>query len=350
MHQSDDSFELRPSRVYYKSSAICVRFQPHAESQPSLYSLAFQLTFPIYSASITGLLIMEDVPFTPSEIMKQCRPRLQDRSGDKANFVVLQDKNGQDTDFAVKIACDFEREGLRMMRFLKQSTISNKCTIPTGYGIIEDRSNGYLVMENLRGPTIWEVMDNGAQELSEKDANDIAIALLAIRDAQSLCDILIKSNALTPLTYWHPQGPLFGYDNDGGRLVDDRDDFHNFMTIRFKEAKIDPEIVPVTTTVLAHGEPSPHNLKRCLDGTIGVMDLRTTFLAPEWWDYYAVHISRDGSQYAKPLKRAMTRYGMGVSDDLLRELDTKFTKWFFYYGGAFARQVVISDMGLGCCH
>lgn len=285
---------------------------------------------------------MEDVPFTPTEILKQCRPRLQDPWGDKANFVVLQDKNGQDTDFAVKIACGFDKEGLQydlaMMQFLKQSTVSNKCTIPTGYGIIEDCSNnGYLVMQNLRGPTIWEVMDNGAQELSEEDANDIAVALLALRDARPLCDVLIKSNALTPLTHWHPQGPLFGYDNDGGRVVDDRDDFQSFMTVRFKEAKVDPEIVPVTTTVLAHGEPSPHNLKRCPNGTIGIMDLRTTFLAPAWWDYYAVHISRDGPQYAGPLKRAMISYGMGVSDDLLRELDTKFKEWFFYFGGAFAR-------------
>lgn len=39
-------------------------------------------------------------------------------------------------------------------------------------------------------------MDNGAQELSEDDANDIADALLALRENRSLCGIM---NALTPL-------------------------------------------------------------------------------------------------------------------------------------------------------
>jgi hypothetical protein len=109
------------------------------------------------------------------------------------------------------------------------------------------------------------------------------------------------------------------------------------MTVRFNAAEVDPEIVPVATTVLAHGEPSPHNLKRCLDRTIGIMDLRTTFLAPAWWDYYAVHICEEGPKYAEPLKRTMTRHGMGVGDDVLRELDTKFKKWFWYFGGGFAR-------------
>jgi hypothetical protein len=146
---------------------------------------------------------MENVPFTPSEISEQCRSH--DSSDDGLdNFVVLQDKNGQDTDFTVKVARGFERDSIRydlaMMQFLKQST-SNKYTTPTGYGIVEDDWHNYLVMENLRGPTIWEVMDNGAQELSEEDANDIAVALLALRENRSLCDTLIKWNALTPVTH-----------------------------------------------------------------------------------------------------------------------------------------------------
>ena len=123
-------------------------------------------------------------------------------------------------------------------------------------------------MENLRGPTIWEAMESGAQELSEEDANDIADALLALRENRTLCDILIKMNALTPLIHWDPEGPIFGFDNERGRVVDNRDNFHKFMAARFKAAEVDPEIVPVTTTVLTYGEPSPHNLKRCLNGTI----------------------------------------------------------------------------------
>jgi hypothetical protein len=99
-----------------------------------------------------------------------------------------------------------------------------------------------------------------------------------------------------------------------------------------QRGRVDPEIVPVT--VLAHGGPSLHNLKRCLNGT---MDLRTTFLAPAWWNYYAVHTCKEGPKYAKPLRRAMTRHGRDVGDDILRELDTKFTKWFWHFGGAFAR-------------
>jgi hypothetical protein len=109
------------------------------------------------------------------------------------------------------------------------------------------------------------------------------------------------------------------------------------VTVRFQAAKVDLEIVPVTTIVLAHGDPSPHNLKRCVDGTIGIMDLRTTFLAPAWWDYYAVHICEGGLKYAEPLKKAMTRHGMCVGDDVLRELDTKFRSWFCLLGGGFAR-------------
>ena len=55
-------------------------------------------------------------------------------------------------------------------------------------------------------------MDNGAQELSEEDANEIAGALLALRENRSFCDTLVKSNVLTPLTHWHPEGPI--YDDD----------------------------------------------------------------------------------------------------------------------------------------
>jgi hypothetical protein len=54
-----------------------------------------------------------------------------------------------------------------MVQFLKQSTISL-----------------------FQLGTIWEVMDNGAQELSEEDASDIAVALLALRENRSLCDTL----------------------------------------------------------------------------------------------------------------------------------------------------------------
>ncbi len=50
------------------------------------------------------------------------------------------------------------------------------------------------------------------------------------------------------------------------------------MTVRFNAAEV-PEIVPVTATVLAPGEPSTHNLKRCLDGTIGQLGGTTTLSA-----------------------------------------------------------------------
>jgi len=57
---------------------------------------------------------MENVPFTRSEIVEQCRYHRQNRSSDDlANFVVLRDRDGRDTDFAVKIASAFDREGLR---------------------------------------------------------------------------------------------------------------------------------------------------------------------------------------------------------------------------------------------
>lgn len=71
-------------------------------------------------------------------------------------------------------------------------------------------------MENLRGPIIWEVMDNGALELSEEDANDITGALLALCENQSLCDSLFSSRM--PLTPLHPEGQVFGFDNDFHRV------------------------------------------------------------------------------------------------------------------------------------
>ena len=224
-----------------------------------------------------------------------------------------------------------------MMQFLKKGAIFAKYTTPTGYDIIEDGDNSYLVMEILRGPRIWEVMDHGAQELSEKDANDIAEALQALRNDQSLRIVLLKANSLTPLTHWLPKGPIFGYDNE---------DFQKFMTVRFNEAKVDTRLVSVTPTVLAHGEPSPHNLKRCNDGGIGIMDLRTTFLAPSWWYYYAVRIVKEGLNYAEPLKMAMDRYGMGVGNKVLKELDNKFKPWFCCFGGAFGRSVAMFDLNL----
>ena len=89
------------------------------------------------------------------------------------NFVVLQGKNGRDTDFTAKIVRGFERDGIRydlaMMQLLKQST-SNKYTIPTGYGIVEDDGNNYP-----------------------------------------------RWNALTPVTHWYPEGEIFEFDNNGGR-------------------------------------------------------------------------------------------------------------------------------------
>lgn len=233
-----------------------------------------------------------------------------------------------------------------MMQFLKKGAISAKYTTPTGYDIIEDGDNSYLVMENLRGPRIWEVMDHGAQELSEKDANDTAEALQALRNDQSLRNILLIANSLTPLTHWLPKGPIFGYDNEGGRLIDDVEDFQKFTTVRFKEAEVDTRLVSVIPTVLAHGEPSPHNLKRCNDGGIDIMDLRTTFLAPSRWYYYAVRIVKEGLNYAEPLKMAMDRYGMGVGNKVLKELDNKFKPWFCCFGGAFGRSVAMFDLNL----
>ena len=47
-----------------------------------------------------------------------------------------------------------------------------------------------------------------------EDPNKIAGALLALRENRSLCDTLVKSNVLTPLTHWHPEGPIFGFDDN----------------------------------------------------------------------------------------------------------------------------------------
>ncbi|KAJ7212198.1 hypothetical protein GGX14DRAFT_447903 [Mycena pura] len=289
---------------------------------------------------------MESVRLTSAEIKQQCHDRLRQRpppfSDDKSNYVVLCDKYGQETEFAVKIADAFSADQLQydlaMMQFFKNGPASDKYTTPTGYGILEDTNYSFLVMERLSGQTTWERMNNGADDLSPADATAIAEALEALQKDRIRSSILIRGNKLTPLTHWHPQGQLFGYDNDGGRMVDDRDDFHSFLKVRFEEAEVDPEVVSVTTDCLAHGEPSPHNLIHCPDGRIAFLDLRTTFLAPRWWDYYAVHRSIGGSKYSEPLKRAMERCGMGIDQRVLAELDDKFLPWFCRLGGAWARR------------
>ena len=59
-------------------------------------------------------------------------------------------------------------------------------------------------------------------ELLSQDANDITGALLALCENQSLCDSLFSSRM--PLTPLHPEGQVFGFDND---------DFHRVCSVSY---------------------------------------------------------------------------------------------------------------------
>ncbi|GJJ12183.1 hypothetical protein Clacol_006424 [Clathrus columnatus] len=148
---------------------------------------------------------------------------------------------------------------------------------------------------------------------------------------------LIKKNALTPRGHWFPQGGIFPLDNEGGRVVTTIKDFADFMTVRFQAAKIDLNAVPLTLLVMTHGGLSPRNLKLCPDGTIGFMDLRTCFVGPTWWEYYALHASDEDLMFTKPLMKAMVKCGIRTSDKIISELDYKFRSWFATCGVSWAR-------------
>ncbi|GJJ12164.1 hypothetical protein Clacol_006405 [Clathrus columnatus] len=286
---------------------------------------------------------MDKVPFEPAEIIKQCRDHFRahpDASDVMDHFVVLKDSKGNETSFGVKIGDVFDGYILTydntMMQALKSKTKPKNFTIPTRYGTISER-NDYLVMENLEGPTIWEIMENGTRELPQSCAIKIAAAVHELRQSMEFCNSLIESDALTPRVHWYPQGGIFPYDNEGGRVITSIQDFTNFMTLRFQRAGIDLKDVPLTPLVMTHGGLSPRNLKLCPDGTIGFMDLRTSFVGPTWWEYYALRVSDEDPKFTEPLKKAMIRYGISASNKIMFELDKKFIPWFARYGGALAR-------------
>jgi hypothetical protein len=226
-----------------------------------------------------------------------------------------------------------------MRQSLKSSTKSKTYTLPTGYGIIHDGDYRYLVMEYLEGPTMWEVMGNGAHELLEDCANKIAAVVQELRQSLQLCESLLKLNALTPLVHWYPQSTIFVLDNDGGRVLDDITDFIGFMN--------HDRSLPRSWSQLECRSSSPKRdhswraftkkLKLCPDGINGIMDLQTTFVTPTWWKYYALHAAHYGPKYTNPLKKAMVRYGMDASSEIIDQLDFKFIPWFAKLGGAWSR-------------
>ncbi|KIJ25620.1 hypothetical protein M422DRAFT_72098 [Sphaerobolus stellatus SS14] len=287
---------------------------------------------------------MQHVPFTDDEIRVQCRNHLAQRTpgvdDDRANFVVLQPETSNGS-FAVKIASDFDKPGLRyelaFMTFLNKLPRSNRYKVPRGYGIVKDDNRDYLVMEYLEGPTMWEVMKYGAADLPERDANDIAAALQELRNNSKCRQDLLDSNRLTPLGHWHPQSYIFSPDRDGGRSVANLEDFKDFMTVRFEKAGVDMAIVPLSGWVLTHDDLSPHNFKRCADNRIGILDLRTTFLAPFWWEFYGLHQSRETEKWIIPLKKAMHRYEMAAPEPVVQELDDKWMDWFVKQGPSYGR-------------
>ena len=285
--------------------------------------------------------MMDSVPYSNDEIFTQCRAHLANISSrfddSRARFVVLQPKRSS-ISYAVKIDGAFEKNELEyeraFMDFLQSPPTSYR--FPKTFGIIEDEQYAYLVMEYLEGPTLWQVMREGAIELPESDADDVVTALRELHNDQQSAQKLLQSRSLTPLGHWHPQGFIFAPDGDGGRLVLNLDDFISFMTIRFNAAEINMKHVPLDEWTLAHGDVTPENFIRCTDGRLGIVDCRTTFLAPSWWEAYALRVSGADPRWLGPLEKAMKRQKMNPPEALVEEMD-KFPPWFCLQGGAYGR-------------
>lgn len=279
------------------------------------------------------------VPYTEEEIRTQCRKHLRKNSAwnPQARIVKLQPRRGS-VSYAVKIADGFAKDKLcyeeAFMNFFQPASASYR--FPRSFGIIEDKFDAYLVMEYLEGPTLWQVMQEGAVELSESDANDVVDALRDLHDDQQRAQALFQTRSLTPIRHWYPQAFIFAPDGDGGRLITDLDDFISFLTVRLQAAEVDMNVVPLNEWTLAHGDVTPENFIRCTDGKLGIIDFRTTFLAPSWWEAYALRVNQAEPKWVKPLEKAMRRAEMTVPDSVKAELD-KLLRWFFVFGSAYSR-------------
>ena len=286
--------------------------------------------------------MMDGLPYTEAEIKAHCQTHLasvKSRFDDpEARFVVLPPK-GAGARYAVKLAGGFQKPALNYERAFMEflSSDSKYYRVPKIYAMFEDKKYAYLVMEYLEGPTMWQVVKEGTTQLSPKDANDIAVAFLELRNGGKRIQDLQKAGSLTPLEHWDPQGHMFSPDGDGGRLLLNQSDFVSFMTSRFKEAGMDMSAVSLDEWVLTHGDLTPRNLKRCTDGRIGILDYRTMFLAPTWWEFYALHLCGESNFWVGPLKEAMRRQRITAPATLVEALDAKWIPWFSAKGGAWAR-------------
>ncbi|KAF8587575.1 hypothetical protein K439DRAFT_809994 [Ramaria rubella] len=317
----------------------------HISAEPTILLYLYSRLAPASIATILRVAIMKDVPFSELEIKEQCKSYRDAKLGGLTmrNFVVLK-KDGIDSQYAVKMAWARDIVGLNplqseldWMHHLKAHHDSKKVTFPTGYGIIKDGIWGLLVMQNLPGPTIWEEMGEGEYPLSDKTANDIAAVLQELRENTKLRDNLPSPTALTPSGCWNPQGHIFPPDGEGGRLLDDRLDYQEFMSYRMKEASCNESIIPLTESIFTHGDISPHNIKRLPNGSLGLYDFEMSFFGPGWSEAYALYAADEESKYGEPLMKALIRCGMGIDEDTRRELDN-FRFWFAKLGGAVARE------------
>ena len=243
--------------------------------------------------------------------------------------------------YAVKISGGFDKGGLlyerSFMELFQPPTSSYR--FPKTFGIVDDGFDAYLVMEYLEGQTMWEIMQQGANELPASDANDVVNALCELRNDHQRAEKLLHIRSLTPLQHWYPQAFIFAPDGDGGRLIKDIDDFVSFLTIRFKAAEVDMDVISLsdcTDWVLTHGDVTPGNFIRCADGKLGIIDTRTMFLAPSWWEAYALRAFGADPNWFTPLEKAMRRRKLTLPDAVIQELD-KFADWFSLLGGTYSR-------------
>ncbi|KZP17018.1 hypothetical protein FIBSPDRAFT_1047131 [Athelia psychrophila] len=235
---------------------------------------------------------MSSLPFTDDYIKKSCKAYRKSKQGGatKRNFHVLKDGAGKETDYAVKMAHGYGTPGLRHERdcMLHLSTYVDpkKVVIPKGYTFIQDGDWGLLVVQNIPGKTMWELMDDGNEELSPNDANDIANAIQELRNVvQQPSD-----EALTPSAIlWNIKGHIFKPDNDGGRALQTKKEFEDFMDDRLTKVTGTTSRLPDAGYVFTHGDLSPHNIKRLPDGRLAILDYDMSFFAPTYWEPYALY-------------------------------------------------------------
>lgn len=91
-----------------------------------------------------------------------------------------------------------------------------------------------------------------------------------------------KTEAVSSSKTWYTMGHIFKPDNEGGRLIQNYEEFEEFMTDHLHKATRTDSRLPQTQHVFTHGDDSPHNIMRLPDGRLAIFDFE--FLRPTYWE------------------------------------------------------------------